>query len=425
MRERFVDDVKIFVKGGDGGSGCSSFRREKGIPRGGPDGGSGGSGGDVVLQVAEAESDLLQFKFKAHFKAERGTHGQGSRKEGRCAQDLIVKVPPGTIVYDAETGDPLADLVDIGDSFIAANGGRGGRGNAAFANSVRRIPHFAEKGQPGQERWIRLVLKVLADVGIIGFPNAGKSSLLSKITAANPKIASYPFTTVSPNLGVLQRDGNMVVLADVPGLIEGAHGGLGLGLLFLKHIERTRILLHLIDVSSVEFQKDPLAYYGMIRNELALYNETLLTRPEVVVFNKTDLLEDKDVIKTVSKLFKREKIETFFISCHQGEGIEELLQKILELSITAPYIEEVVTIPEMSAMPTVNFSVKKVSDYFVVEGTMVEHLVAMMDLDNHEAVRYLQNRLKRIGVQESLVKAGAKEGDIVVIGDNEFDFSPD
>lgn len=424
MRERFIDDVKIFVQGGVGGSGCSSFRREKGVPRGGPDGGNGGQGGSVILKVSP-DSDLLQFKFKAHFMAKRGAHGQGSRKEGRCAEDLIINVPPGTIVYSAETSEPLADLTHEGQSFVAARGGRGGRGNASFASALRRVPNFSEKGEAGEERWLRLVLKILADVGIIGFPNAGKSSLLSKITAANPKIAPYPFTTISPNLGVAQKNGGMVILADVPGLIEGAHGGLGLGLLFLKHIERTRILLHMIDASSRQFQESPLEYYNLIKNELMLYNDTLAQRPEITVFNKIDMLEDKEILKDIAQQFSEKGINPFFISCETGEGIEELLDKIFELSETAPYVDEVVEIKENSEMPNIDFTVKKVSDYFVVEGKMIEKLVNMMDLDNHEAVRYLQNRLKRIGVQDRLVAAGAVEGNIVVIGENEFDFSPE
>ena len=425
MREHFIDDVKIFVKGGDGGNGCSSFRREKGVPRGGPDGGNGGQGGNIILNVSHSESDLLQFKFKAHFKAKRGTHGQGSRKEGRCAEDLIINVPPGTIVYSAETSEPLADLTQEGQSFIAAKGGRGGRGNTSFANAFRRVPNFSEKGEVGEERWLRLVLKILADIGIIGFPNAGKSSLLSKITAANPKIASYPFTTISPNLGVAQKNGGMVVLADVPGLIEGAHDGLGLGLLFLKHIERTRILLHLIDASSPKFQSSPLEYYSLIKNELTLYNESLAQRPEITVFNKTDMVEDTELLKNIAKEFKQNGIKPLFISCKTGEGLEELLNKIFELSETTPYIEEIVEIKELTEIPKIDFTVKKVSDYFVVEGKMIEKLVNMMDLDNHEAVTYLQKRLKRLGVQDRLLSAGAVEGNIVVIGENEFDFSPD
>ncbi len=424
MRERFIDDVKIFVRGGDGGDGCVSTRREKGVPHGGPDGGNGGHGGNVVLLVSSEENDLTSFKFKAHFKADRGSHGSGGNKEGKSAQDLIVKVPPGTIVYDSGTGNPIADMVEEDQSFTAAKGGRGGRGNAAFSNSVNRVPRFRERGQAGQERWIRLVLKILADVGIIGFPNAGKSSLLSKITAANPKIAPYPFTTISPNLGVSQKNGEAIVFADVPGLIEGAHKGLGLGQVFLKHIERTRILLHMIDVSAEEFRNDPLKYYNKLKNELALYNDVLIMRPEVVVLNKSDLFDDKSEFERILKLFENNGHELFVISCETGEGLAPLLERLFELVKTVPYVEETVTVEDSLPPLAVDFDVKKMNDYYAVNGAMIEQLVKRMDLDNYDAVSYLQRRLKRLGVEDALLKAGAIEGDIVVIGENEFDFSP-
>lgn len=424
MRERLVDEVKIYVKGGDGGSGCTSFRREKCVPRGGPDGGNGGDGGSVYLEVDEAQSDLLSFKYKVHFKAHRGAHGQGSGRDGKRGEDFFVKVPPGTIVYDVESGDPVADLVEHGQRFLAASGGRGGRGNRSFASSVRRVPHFSEKGEPGREKWLKLILKILADVGLVGFPNAGKSSLLSVITAAQPKIASYPFTTISPNLGVAHSGPQTVVFADVPGLIEGAHSGLGLGLLFLRHIERTRILVHLLDVSSAEFREDPMVPYEKLRTELYLYNEKLLDRPEIIVFNKTDLVEDGEELDRARSVFAEAGLEVWPISCKSGEGVEALTERIFTLAAETPVSYEVVDIVERK-VPKVEFAVKKVEDYFVVEGAMIENLIAMFDLDNDEAVDYLQRRIRYIGVEEALVAAGAGEGDIVVIGGNEFDFSPD
>lgn len=423
MRERFIDDVKIFVKGGDGGNGCTSTRREKGVPYGGPDGGNGGRGGSVILKVSPHENDLTDFKFKAHFKAERGDHGQGSNKEGKNGADLTIPVPAGTIVYDVESGRPIADLTEYDSTFVVATGGRGGRGNAAFATPRHRVPTFCEKGSKGEERWVRLVLKVLADVGIIGYPNAGKSSFLSKVTAAAPKIASYPFTTIHPNLGVVAKESNIMVLADLPGLIDGAHEGAGLGLQFLKHIERTRVLLHMIDLSSPEFQAAPFEYYSSIRNELALYDENLIERPELTVLNKSDLLQP-DEIEKYQKQLSEHGVNSIVISCEAESGIEQVVDGLFQLLETAPIPEEQIEIYEIPKPVGVKFEVKSVSDYFVVESPALEKFIAKLDLDNYDAVSYLQHRLKRLGVEDALIEAGACEGNIVVIGENEFDFSP-
>ncbi|HBY92474.1 MAG TPA: GTPase ObgE, partial [Chloroflexi bacterium] len=283
---QFFDESKIYVKAGDGGNGIVAFRREKYVPRGGPAGGNGGKGGDVILRVNPQLNTLIAFHNQIHYRAERGRHGEGSNKQGASGDDLILDVPPGTIVRDAETGELLGDLTSAGQTQVVARGGRGGRGNAAFKSPTNQAPRLAEKGEPGQERWLQLELKVLADVGLIGLPNAGKSTLLSVISAARPKVADYPFTTLSPNLGVVTAgDAPPYVVADIPGLIEGAHEGKGLGDRFLRHIERTRLLVHLLDGSS----PDPLADFQIINQELADYNPRLASRPQFVVFNKIDL----------------------------------------------------------------------------------------------------------------------------------------
>lgn len=424
MRERFIDEVKIFVKGGDGGSGCTSFRREKYIANGGPDGGDGGNGGSVIIEADAGESDLLHFKYKAHFKAERGVHGQGSRKTGKTGKNLTLQVPPGTMIYDCETGLPLCDLIEHGQKFTAAAGGRGGRGNAGFSTSVRQVPHFSEKGEPGEERWIRLVLKILADAGIIGFPNAGKSSLLSKLTPANPEIAPYPFTTLSPVLGVMRKDDQEAILADVPGLIEGAHKGQGLGLLFLKHIERTRMLIHVIDISDPSTSEDPIKTYEAIRNELCLYDESLQTKPEIVVLNKTDLLEDENALEKAVSAFRKAGIEPFAVSCETGDGLDALEKRIFECAENAPQVSETL-IPVQPKKLITDFTVKRENDTFRVEGYRIERLMAMMDLSNHDVVTYLQKKLKGIGVEDALIKAGARTGDLIVIGGQNFDFDPE
>ncbi|MDQ7821868.1 MAG: GTPase ObgE [Candidatus Eremiobacteraeota bacterium] len=423
MKERLIDEAKIYVKGGDGGSGCTSFRREKCIPRGGPDGGSGGQGGTVYLEADSSMSDLLAFKYKVHFKAKRGDHGKGSLKDGKYGEDMVVKVPTGTIVYDVESGDALADLVAHGERFPAARGGRGGKGNTEFKTAMRHIPRFAEKGEPGEEHWLKLELKLLADVAIIGFPNAGKSTLLSMLTRALPKVAPYPFTTLTPMLGVAAMQGKVIVIADVPGLIEGAHRGQGLGIEFLRHIERTKMLLHLIDAAECAGEDDPFLPYEKLREELRQYREALMTRPELIVFNKVDLLEGEAPRKLIRESFRSRGREVKFLSCETGEGLEALREEVFSKAWEAPVPEKVVHIVERPAQP--EFTVRQDEGRYVVEGKRVEHMVAMIDLDNDEAVQHLQKKLKRLGVEEALLARGAKEGDTVAIGKSEFDFSPD
>jgi len=326
---KFIDEAIITVQSGDGGSGCVSFRREKFIPRGGPDGGDGGKGGNVVLKTTLSKRTLQHFQFKRQFKAKNGSGGQGKQKTGKNGQELIIEIPPGTLVSDAATGQILKDLIKPGETFLAAKGGRGGQGNRRFKTSKNRTPRFSQPGEPGETLTLKLDLKLLADVGIIGLPNAGKSTLISSISSANPKIGNYPFTTLSPNLGVVQTPwGEPFVVADIPGLIEGAHKGAGLGIKFLRHIERTRILVHLIDVVSID-QDDPLKVYYTINNELAMYNTGLAEKPQIVVLNKLDI-PDADESANIFKSAAKDK-KVLLISAINGMGIDELKSQIVKL----------------------------------------------------------------------------------------------
>ena len=328
---KFIDKAKIFVKGGDGGNGCVAFRREKFVPLGGPSGGNGGKGGDVILVASDKLSTLMDFKYKRHFKAERGQHGSGSNMSGKSGKDLVIKVPVGTVVKDVETGEVIADLIKEGDKVIVAKGGKGGRGNASFKNSTRQSPDFAEEGEKGEERWIELELKLLADIGIIGFPNAGKSTLISVLSHAKPKIADYPFTTLTPVLGVMELDyGKSLVLADIPGLIEGASKGQGLGHEFLKHIERTKGLIHMIDISDFR-EREPIEAFKSINNELKEYSEDLLKKPQLVVGNKIDLLSDKNYIDKLKKYFENLGYPFVAVSLSTGEGLDKLKREISNL----------------------------------------------------------------------------------------------
>ncbi|MDW7772454.1 MAG: GTPase ObgE [Desulfobulbaceae bacterium] len=318
----FVDEAKFYVKGGDGGNGCVSFRREKFVPRGGPNGGDGGDGGDVILVADRGKRSLLDFRYASHFKAEKGQNGSGKDMHGRSGKDLFVTIPLGSVIRDADTGEVLADLTEPGAQYIAARGGRGGLGNARFATSTNRAPRHATPGRPGDERWLKIELKLLADVGLIGLPNAGKSTLLSRLSAANPKVADYPFTTLEPQLGVLHFPyGESCIIADIPGLIEGAHEGVGLGHKFLRHIERTSVLLHVIDGST---QGDrPMLDFRTLEKELAAYNSELPGRRYVIVLNKIDLI-DREGLIALEKTFRKEGLVTVSISAKTGEGIDTL-----------------------------------------------------------------------------------------------------
>jgi GTP-binding protein len=324
----FVDLAKIYVKAGDGGNGCVAFRREKFVPFGGPAGGNGGKGGDVILIADEKLQTLMDFKYKKHYKAKRGQHGSGGNKFGKSAEDLILKVPVGTIVKDAETGEVIADLTKNGEKVIIAKGGKGGKGNAAFKSPTNQAPTEAEEGEKGEEKWIILELKLLADIGIIGFPNAGKSTLISTISHAKPKIADYPFTTLSPVLGVIQFDvGESVVVADIPGLIEGASEGQGLGHEFLRHIERTKALIHVIDISDYR-EREPIEAFEAINKELEKYSPELLKKKQIVVGNKIDMLSDKGEIEKIKKEFEKIGYKFIPVSLITKEGLEELLNEI-------------------------------------------------------------------------------------------------
>ncbi|MBT0663775.1 GTPase ObgE [Geobacter pelophilus] len=325
---QFVDEVKIHARSGDGGAGCVSFRREKFIPYGGPDGGDGGDGGSVIIEAITGVSTLLDLKQRPHQKAERGRHGMGKDRHGASGDDLVIKVPVGTVVKDAETGEVIADLTEAGERFVILKGGRGGQGNARFKTSTNRVPRFSQPGEPGEERTFRLELKLLADVGLLGFPSVGKSSLITKISAARPKIADYPFTTLVPNLGVVAyKNYRSFVVADIPGIIEGAHEGAGLGHRFLRHVERTRILLHLLDPCRTH-DSDPIKDYETLNSELAKFDEELAQRPQIVVVNKMDLQDVRELLTVMLPYFQDKGIAVFSISALTGEGIPELLDEI-------------------------------------------------------------------------------------------------
>jgi GTP-binding protein len=331
----FVDEVTIRVKAGDGGNGCVAFRREKYVPRGGPSGGDGGRGGDVILVSSEHYNTLLHFRFNPEHRAERGRHGEGGNRAGRDGASIELPVPVGTMVYDAATGAPLHDFTTPGERFVVARGGRGGRGNARFATSRRQAPQFAEPGQPGEERVLRLELKLLADVGLVGFPNAGKSTLISRISAARPKVAEYPFTTLEPHLGVVSVDEyRTFVMADIPGLIEGAHKGQGLGIRFLRHIERTRLLAHLVDVSEAS-GRDPASDFEIVMRELESFSPALAAKPMMVVATKLDILQDSRRLEALRHLARERDLPFYAISSVTGEGVEALKRAMADAVLEA------------------------------------------------------------------------------------------
>lgn len=416
----FFDEAKIFVQAGNGGNGCVSFRREKYVPHGGPDGGHGGNGGNVILVVNPRLNTLLSFRKQVHFKAPRGAHGQGNHKQGKSAADLLIPVPPGTVVRDADTGALIADLVNASDRVVVARGGRGGRGNSAFASSTHQAPRWAEKGEPGQAHWITLELKLLADVGIIGLPNAGKSTLLASITAARPKIADYPFTTLIPHLGVAIVDDHEIVLADMPGLIEGAHAGTGLGDKFLRHIERTHVLIHLLDGAL----DDPLAAFDTINYELAQYDPRL-AKPQIVALNKIDLPDARARWPRVEEALARRKINAHAISAATGEGVRDLLRaaagRLSEIPREAPTVEE--ELPVIRPVQDESaFDISCEGKAFRVRGEKVERVIAMTNFDQEEAVLRLHRVFKAMGVTAALEQAGIRAGDRVRIGDVELEW---
>jgi GTP-binding protein len=427
----FVDEAKIAVRGGDGGAGCMSFRREKHVPKGGPDGGDGGRGASVVVQADRGLSTLLDFHRKRHFKAPRGTHGMGSKMDGANGEDLVLKVPLGTVVRDAETGRSIADLTRDGERAIVARGGSGGRGNTHFVTPTRRAPAFAELGEPAEERWITLELKLLADAALVGFPSVGKSSLIARMSAARPKIADYPFTTLVPNLGVASAGGTSFVVADVPGLIEGASGGAGLGHAFLRHIERTALILHVVDLSGGYEERDPVEGIAVIEGELASHAQELASRPTVLVGNKIDVEGAREASARVAAYALEREIPYFAVSAVTGEGMDAFLQAVggtvrrLRLDASAPAAEHEV-VYEYSRPEDEDLRVERVGAHaFEVSGRHVLRMVVMTDMNNEEAVAHLQMRLRRAGVEAALTHAGALVGDEVTIGPVSFDFEPE
>ncbi len=418
----FYDQAEIYVKAGAGGDGCVAFRREKYVPYGGPSGGDGGRGGNVIFYVDSHLNTLYRFSRNRHFRAERGVHGQGKDRHGAAGDDLRVPVPPGTIVYDAGTGDLLGDLTEPDQELIVARGGRGGRGNARFASSTNQAPRIAEHGAPGQVRNLRLELKLLADIGLVGLPNAGKSTLLAAVTAARPKIAPYPFTTLQPNLGVVVLDPQTeFVLADIPGLIEGASEGKGLGHEFLRHIERTRVLIHLLDGLS----SDPLADFDTINHELATFGHGLPDKPQLVVLNKMDMPEVRERWPEIKAALKRQGHSVMAISALAQDGTRDLLHRAAQ--ILGDLAEE--TLPREEQLPVFRledseeaFTVEWEEDGWRVRGERVERMAAMTIWNLDEAVYRFQRTLDRMEISDALEQAGVQPGDTVRIGDKEFEW---
>jgi len=426
---KFIDLAKIIVKAGRGGNGCLSFRREKYIPKGGPDGGDGGKGGDIILEAVSGIVTLADFEY-GKFQAGHAGHGKGSMKTGNKGEDITIYLPCGTLVRDEETGKLIADLVEPGLRFVAAAGGRGGKGNAHFASSVRRAPRFAQKGDAGEEKTLLLELKLIADVGLVGFPNAGKSSLLAAISGAKPKIAGYPFTTLSPNLGVLAVDDQQIVVADVPGLIEGAHDNKGLGIHFLRHVERTRVLIHVVDLA----EDDVVEKLEIVRREFEAYGADLLARPYVLVGNKTDLPDSEEngvILKQKAEALGR---KCLLVSAKEGYGIKELIDEIVEMVRLCPRPSGTVSLVESpmepqrlkSKTPLPVKILKLVNGGgFRIEHANLEKAVERIDFGQDDALSKFARLLKRLKVEEALEQAGVVEGDKVYIGEIEFDFQPD
>ena len=423
----FVDQVKIYVKAGDGGNGAVSFRREKYVAAGGPDGGDGGHGGNIVFRVDEGCNTLLAFRYKHKFVAERGGDGKGSKFHGATAEDLVILVPPGTLIKDAESGKIIHDMSeDDGADYLCCKGGRGGWGNRHFATPTRQVPLFAKNGTEGQEKELVLELKMLADVGLIGYPSVGKSSILARISAAKPKIADYHFTTLSPNLGVVRTGGESgFVAADIPGLIEGASEGAGLGHAFLRHIDRCRLLLHIVDISAFE-GRDPVEDIKVINRELERYSPELATRPQIIVANKVDAL-DKELVDlpAFEKFVKKQGYELFYVSAVTGEGIDELVKRTAERLKELPPMK----VYEREYDPEDAYvgggketTVRRENDTFYLEGEWLKNLMGQINFTDYESLNFFQKVLQRSGVFELLESKGCKDGDTVDVYGFEFDY---
>ena len=421
----FTDYTKIIIKSGDGGNGAVTFRREKYVAAGGPDGGDGGNGGNIYFQVDKDKNTLIDFRYHKKFKASNGENGSGSHCNGKYGEDLYIKVPMGTVIKDVETGKVVADLSEANQTELILKGGRGGRGKSHFKTSTRQAPHFAEDGEKGEEKEIILELKLLADVGLLGFPNVGKSTFLKAVTDAKPKIANYHFTTLVPNLGVVKtKDGNSFVLADIPGIIEGASEGVGLGIQFLRHVERTRLLLHFLDVSGQE-GRDPIEDFYAINKELKQYSERLSTRKQIIVANKVDILQDENTWKEIEELAKKEKMPVYQISAATGQGIEKLIDDIVQLLKILPK-EELIEIEDKVVYTLEEkqdqWTIKEKDGIFIVSGKAVERLMGRVNIEDNESMHYLQKSLKNMGIEQKLKEMGVCEGDTVILADWELEW---
>lgn len=421
----FIDSAKIKIKAGNGGNGAVSFHREKYVAKGGPDGGDGGRGGSVIFVVEPGLRTLQDFRYKRKYRAEDGQNGGKSNRTGKDGEDLIIKVPPGTLVKEEETGRVIADMVKPGEKVVIARGGKGGAGNQHFATPTRQVPNFAKLGEEGEELSVILELKLLADVGLIGFPNVGKSTILSVVTSAVPKIANYHFTTITPNLGVVDLGDDSFVLADIPGIIEGAHQGVGLGHEFLKHIERTKLLIHVVDISGSE-GRNPLEDFEIINDELEKYNEVLAKRPQIVAANKIDITEDiKKNLEEFKKAIEPKGYKVFPISAATSEGIKELMWYAAKMLKELPETE--IVRPEEKFVYQVkseedDFKVYIEDTVFVVEGKWLEKLIASINFDDYESLQYFQRIMRKKGIIDALEAKGINEGDIVRVQDIEFEY---
>lgn len=425
----FVDKVSIYVKAGDGGDGAISFRREKYVPNGGPNGGDGGKGGDVILKVKDSLNTLLDFRFTKHFRAENGQKGDIKNMAGKSGANLIINVPRGTVVKDAETGKVIVDMFEPDAEFVLLRGGNGGKGNQHFATSRKQTPRFSQSGQKTKEHQITLELKTIADVGLVGFPNVGKSTLLGAITDAKPKIANYHFTTLSPNLGVLKMYEKTCVVADIPGLIEGASEGVGLGHQFLRHIERTRLIVHIVDISGSE-SRNPQNDFVTINKELAGYSEVLASRPQIIALNKVDLLEEgSTAIEDFKQFLKEQKgfenAKVFTISASSHKGVDELVKAIFEVLDTIPRPEKI-----EAEIFDFDLAEEKVAEFhklddetYEVVGGKIDELARKTDVNDMDSLAYFQRRLKEDGIIRELLKMGLKDGDTVIIGEIEFEYT--
>lgn len=420
----FTDYTKIIIKSGDGGNGAISFRREKYVAAGGPDGGDGGKGGDVYFKVDKNKNTLIDFRYNKKYKAENGQNGSGAKCNGKYGEDIYIGVPIGTVIKDAKTNKIIADLSKPDQVELVLKGGNGGKGNTHFATSTRQAPRFAQDGEKGEEKEIILELKLLADVGLLGFPNVGKSTFLSTVTEARPKIANYEFTTLEPNLGVVKsKGGDSFVIADIPGIIEGASSGVGLGLQFLRHIERTRLLLHFVDVSG-DTGRNPVEDFNIINEELKKYSEKLATRKQIIIATKIDSMQDESLYNDLEKLAKEKNMEIYKISSVTGEGIKEILDIISKTLKNLPY-EELFEIEDnviYNLEEEEKFKIEKISDKFVITGKAIERLMGRINIDDNESMYYFHKSLTNLGVDEKLKQMGIKEGDIVKILDYELEW---